>query len=697
MFRLTVSLIAWSLATAVAFGSQDAPPGVAREVLDSLNQALLREDPHPKVTSLASIHSLRSTEAFDQAAAQIASWAKNAGLEISVEDFAADGGSRYGAFLSEPGWRVRRATLRMIAPKDMELADWNDAPLALAWFSGSADVTTELIDVGGGTEAADYAGKEVQGKIVLANGPHRVVHREAVYARGAVGVVSDWHLFGDRYPNVLSSDGAGIRPWVGPNGSPPGFLFSISPPNAQALRKHLAESSRVMLEARVETETYPSHYRIVSAVVPGSSSPDEEVLIVNHLDSTQPGAVHNAAAALALIEAGNALSDLIRSGDLVRPARSVRFLWVPEHRGTMAYLLAHPKLKDRVVAAVNVDMPTARHSATGAVTYLYRTPDSAPSFADDVFGELLEWVRDHNTAQLGTDQFAYPVVAAEGSRESFYARVADYQGLSDHVEFIASGIPMGFFGTWPFHFLGTTRDTLEMFDATQLKRVSLVLAAGAYAIASAQDDDVSHLAYRFLNRAQKRLLDETSRQLAELSASPESEDPYVVYKFAMDALHWKQDRETRALATLRRLGDLELRPVTDSLRASAHYARQTLTQSYWSLCEKRGLVARETTPSVDEKRYRGWIPERTGALKGPLTRAYLQERLDRPLSEEESALFRRHFYASFEAWNFIDGERSVTDITQAVSAELGLAPLGEVLAFYGALEQAGLLHYRRSQ
>ena len=75
-------------------------------------------------------------------------------------------------------------------------------------------------------------------------------------------------------------------------------------------------------------------------------------------------------------------------------------------------------------------MPTARHSVTGAVTYLYRTPDSAPSFADDVFGELLEWVRDHNTAQLGTDQFAYPVVAAEGSRESFYARVADYQGLS---------------------------------------------------------------------------------------------------------------------------------------------------------------------------------------------------------------------------------------------------------------------------
>ncbi len=81
----------------------------------------------------------------------------------------------------------------------------------------------------------------------------------------------------------------------------------------------------------------------------------------------------------------------------------------------MAYLLAHPELEERVVAAVNVDMPTARHSATGAVTYLYRTPDSSPSFADDVFGEILEWVRDGNTP--GTRLGRIPLPRGFGRRD----------------------------------------------------------------------------------------------------------------------------------------------------------------------------------------------------------------------------------------------------------------------------------------
>ncbi len=214
----------------------------------------------------------------------------------------------------------------------------------------------------------------------------------------------------------------------------------------------------------------------------------------------------------------------------------------------MAYLLAHPNLPDQVVAAVNVDMPTARHSATGAVTYLYRTPDSSPSFADDVFGEMLEWVRDGNTPGLGSDVFPYPVVSDAGTREAFHARTAAFEGLSDHVEFLSAGIPMGFFGTWPFEVLGTTRDTLEVFDATQMKRMSLVLAAGTHRIANASEADALILADAFLKRAEKRLLD----------ATPE-------------AFPYKLDRELRALDTLARLegGDLRRSAIGCSRRESS--------------------------------------------------------------------------------------------------------------------------------
>ena len=45
------------------------------------------------------------------------------------------------------------------------------------------------IDVGSGTSAKDYEGKDVKGKVVLASGYAGVVVREAAVARGAAGAV----------------------------------------------------------------------------------------------------------------------------------------------------------------------------------------------------------------------------------------------------------------------------------------------------------------------------------------------------------------------------------------------------------------------------------------------------------------------------------------------------------------------------
>ena len=646
---------------AVVFLSSLLSPGVDRETVDALNRALLKEDPRPRIEALAQLHSLRATSAFDEAAGLIAEWAGNAGLAVALEDFSSDGKIRYGPFLSEPGWRVRQATLDLVEPEARKLADGLSTPLALAWFSGSADVTADLVDVGQGLDESHYAGKDVRGKIVLGSGPHRAVHEQAVYQRGAAGVVSSWHLFGARYPDVLSSDGAGIRPWVSPEGKAPGFVFSISPSTASELRRHLDSGARVRLSARVETETYPSHYRVVSAVLPGVSRPQEEVLLVNHLDSTAPGAVHNAAAALSLVEAGAALKTL------GAPRRTIRFLWVPEHVGTMAYLLAHPELKERVVAAVNVDMPTARHSATGAVTYLYRAPDSSPSFADDVFGELLEWIREGNTPGLGTDSFAYPVVSDAGTREAFHAGIADFEGLSDHVEFLSTGIPMGFFGAWPFEFLGTTRDTLEVFDATQMKRVSLVLAAGAYRVANASDEDALAIARLFLRRAEKRILDETGR-IGESS----------------ERLGFKVDRELRALDALSRLGLPELPRFRERLLAAGERAGEILS--------RRTPEPPSVAPPLAEG---SRVYVKTGVLQGPLTEEFVRIQLGRALTEAESALFRAHPYAAFEVWNFIDGARSLSWIHGAVEAELGAIGKNDTLAFFELLEKAGLV--RRSE
>ena len=67
---------------------------------------------------------------------------------------------------------------------------YRDIATTLATGSRSGDVTAELIYVGRGDTAEDYAGKDVKGKIVLVSGSVGAAHNLAVRQFGAEGVVS---------------------------------------------------------------------------------------------------------------------------------------------------------------------------------------------------------------------------------------------------------------------------------------------------------------------------------------------------------------------------------------------------------------------------------------------------------------------------------------------------------------------------
>ena len=63
-------------------------------------------------------------------------------------------------------------------------------PLSLAQDSLSGDVTTSLVDIGAGTHDDDYAGKSLQGKLVLTSCQPGVVVERAVGEHGAAGIIS---------------------------------------------------------------------------------------------------------------------------------------------------------------------------------------------------------------------------------------------------------------------------------------------------------------------------------------------------------------------------------------------------------------------------------------------------------------------------------------------------------------------------
>jgi hypothetical protein len=143
------------------------------------------------VIELARHHRVQASSGFSHAAQYIAARAKEYGLEqVEIEHFPADGEKTYYTLKSTPGWEASRGQLWETEPRRAKIADYDEMRVALADYSQTADVTAPLVDVGQGTSANDYEGKDVKGKIVLAGGGVAAVHKIACDERGAAGILS---------------------------------------------------------------------------------------------------------------------------------------------------------------------------------------------------------------------------------------------------------------------------------------------------------------------------------------------------------------------------------------------------------------------------------------------------------------------------------------------------------------------------
>lgn len=192
----------------------------------------------------------------DQVAEYLAADLRASGLTgVTIEHFSADGEKYFWAFRSEPSWEVKQAQLWLERPTRQLLADYKVYKGSIARFSRSASVSGELIDVGAGTHAEDYTGRNVEGKIVLASGSASVVMRMAVWERKALGIVFYRTDDSIEHPGLISS--LQIGPWEGPHGEKPTFAFSLSYREGKNLQNRLLSGEHVLLHADVDAETGP--------------------------------------------------------------------------------------------------------------------------------------------------------------------------------------------------------------------------------------------------------------------------------------------------------------------------------------------------------------------------------------------------------------------------------------------------------
>jgi aminopeptidase YwaD len=632
----------------------DAVPEAIHAHVDGLT-------PLETVRQLGRFHRVHGSPGFAAAAEFVKGRLLQYGLsDATVEHLPADGETRYAHFPSYWGWNPQEASIEETSPQAHPIASFPGLPVALADYSQDADVSAALVDVGAGTTAKDYEGKDIRGHIVLASGPLPVVHRLACKDRGAVGFLSD-------FPNqttAWSGDDRDLVRWghLDAYETKNTFAFMLSKRQSESFRQRLAKGEAIVLKAHVRAKMVKASYDLVTATIPGASK--DEVLLTAHLCHQSAGANDNASGSAVILEVARALMLAVRDGSLKTPRKTIRFLWAPEIAGSEAYLISHPELQKRAKAGIHMDMVGGLLSATHGTFHLSRTAESRPHFVNAIAQAWFDDViaRSEHYAERGGDPYA-GLAWPPGTREVFLGDVRQLEMGSDHEVFEESSfaIPMVYFHDWPDVTIHTNKDQPENLDPTKLGRVSYLGAGIAWTLASLPDAESESLLALTVSEAQQS-----------------------VARARLKAVLHKGDRD----------GSLALR---EALR-SAEETLDSLTAAYPGLAEsaKSERAAFEvqmpkvTASTPGDPR----IPVRSPEVRGPLNIYYYDHLAVVLKAEDQGGPLASNGVLSYEALNLVDGSRTVSDIRDVLTGRYEPVSLADVATYVETLARAHVVEFK---
>jgi aminopeptidase YwaD len=702
-FRLICFLFA--LSTGCAFAQQ---PFLALNQWVALRDESSGAAPYENLRYLTGLHRVPATADYEQAAQFVLQRAREYGLaDAHSEQFPIDGTRTYGLMRSYLGWTVEEGRLWEVLPQHLLLGDWKTDPIRLADYSRSADVETALLDVGNGASEDDYRGKDVRGKIVLADGVLARVQELAIGKHGAAGILSDM-------PNQTTAwsglDGTLVRWGHLDARQPSGFAFMVSRQTAESLRTRLRTGEQIILNAHVKASVGPGQWTVVTGTIPGSDPTAGEIVYSCHLDHERPGANDDGSGCVTILESARVLARLIESGALPRPKRALRFVWGPEVEGTMAFLATHPEIKQRLRANIHMDMVGGDPFKNKSVFHVTGTPWSLPSFVTDVGAVFLDTIRTAASeyADSGAAQGMGIVetrTGEQGTRNEFIADVTPYSSGSDHDDYDSStiGVPSLYLRDWPDIYIHTDHDSLYQIDATKLRRVALLGAASGYVYASVDAQQLSKLLPLLTAQCEARLAQAFGS--AQKLGDDSQLDVGVAWYEARNLMNHALRRES---AVLHSLVEFTGGPANADADGAKALTAQASVFNGWLDTQAKTRGAKGTAPGppwvADSDASR--VPARKGEF-GPLTYQnddVLLARLGKEryskiklLNSEATPLLnvrdQSELYA-YEIINFVDGKRTVGEIRDAVSAEYGPLSLSLVADYLDACAEAGVIQWQ---
>ncbi len=446
------------------------------------------------------------------------------------------------------------------------------------------------------------------------------------------------------------------------------------------------------------------------ATIQGDPASTQDVIISGHLYEgyLKQGANDDNSGCALTIEVGRAYIKLVAEGKLPKPKHTIHFLWVPEISGTNAWLNAHPDIAKRVVADLNFDMEGIRLSTSRSYWILQRTPDTFPSFLNDIGQSMMEFVSEITRERVRFRANGYApslaVQAPNGSDDAFYIKIDKHYGSSDHVTYMQHGIPAVMFITWPDNWYHSSQDTPDKQDSTQYKRAAVVATGAMAVLATGGDEMAARVVSENLARGAERMGESYRKALSYLTDAANPASLASAYQEAMVTIKHQASVEKGVVRSAKALfdspadGEKKVQVFEPLIDKRAAALLDEAKAAYALQAAQRRITAAEPSPTAAEREasalliecvngssFSGCSPAPGATGRGPSTGS------GQAAAGGRGAPSNLPQHMTAEATILLGQRKTALEFRDFLAGEFDPLPLADVMTYLRAREQLGVI------
>ncbi|MCE5249072.1 hypothetical protein LLG96_02505 [bacterium] len=616
--------------------------------------------------------------------------------EAEIVNTPADGATHFGTWTNPIGWDCRQATLEVIEPASLPdefryLSNYLDNPTSLNNYScptPPGGIETELVLFE--NMSADDMGKlDARGKIILVSGNSRGL-KKYLDKNGILGIVSDEiegqnrdFITANQWLNGWSDMYGGWQMYA--SDSRNNFGFSISQKKGAYLRDLLRQGKTIKVRAVIDSRYFTDDsLPYVTGAIKGSGSEGEDVLVVSHI--YEWGANDDCTGAASDLDALGTLNDLIKSGVLPRPKRTIRMWLGFEKYGSIAYTVNNlDRMRTKTIAALCCDTPAENWDSATTAFIVTMNFNACPSFTDALFPEVLR--RFH-------ERYA---------PNRLWKQVPFESGLDNFFGDPAIGVPLNAVSTDSGgHLHHNSMDTIEKVDPRTLHALSTIDAVYLYYLANAGNDEIPLIARLTVKHGMEMLLAITDGLKARLADARDGAELGKQLADGVRIIEYHTGLRKDALRRVERLVSHDKTAETQAYLAGYY----TELDQYGKLMADQFRTAAGNRAKAGSfrivkyvKQEGPWereaatiIPKRTQV--GTLTLEGI------PYEEWKEVKSSPRWWSANEwataSYFWCDGKRNLNDIKELLEIEAGVPVTGfDLITFYRFLEKYKLVEFVR--